>query len=627
MFPILYEQITAGTVPEHYGLGVLSDAISVTVEQVRNSTYELEMEYPLTGIHAQELITRRVIKAKPNFTDNPQLFRIDRIGATMNGTFTVYAKHISYDLSGYEIVSGEANNAASACVLLEEAADGYTIETDKQVTATFKITTPASVRSYFAGKEGSFLDVYGSAEIKYDNFNINFLLHAGQDRGVTIRYGKNLLELSQETDSTNLYTHVLCYYKTEDETVVGTKVSTGLTLDVPKTLIIDMTDQCQEKPTVEDLTTMAGDYISGHNLTTPSNNITLDFIQSDELANRVDLCDTVSVYYEALGITRQQVKCIRTKYDCLREKYIETEFGDVKKDLTDSLIETTQTADEAASLAGNKKRVFISTPEPPYDIGDLWTNGETLFYCVTAKTAEETFDSEDWALATTYVDKSTLEVAINNATDIITGGNGGYVVLHRDADGRPYETLYMNTADITTATRILRINQNGIGLSTTGYNGQYMTAMTASGIVGDAITAGTIDASRVTIEHLTATMIKGGKLTLGGLNNQAGTFELLNEQGIPIGEMDKDGLKFYGEGAVGARPYVLLNNTVGFAGYDANGTPLFWVNRDEFTMKKCVAKEEISACGKIRMIPITLTTNNTITNDGVAIVALVETGA
>ena len=54
MFPILYQNITAGSVPQHHGLGVLSDAISCVVEQERNGAYELTMEYPLTGIHASD---------------------------------------------------------------------------------------------------------------------------------------------------------------------------------------------------------------------------------------------------------------------------------------------------------------------------------------------------------------------------------------------------------------------------------------------------------------------------------------------------------------------------------------------------------------------------------------------
>lgn len=633
MYPILYEQITAGQVPQHNGLGVLSDAIDGYIERERNSIDELTMIYPADGIHAEELGLRRLIKAKPNFTDAPQLYRIDRIGKTINNRFTVYAKHVSYDLSGYIISQGSANNAASACLLLEQAAPGYTITTDKQVTANFVIKEPGSVRSYFAGRSGSFLDVFGTAELKYNNFDVRFLTHAGEDRGVTIRYGKNLLELSQEINANNLYTHVMAFYRTQDEGIIsGAEVSTGLTLDVKKVFLYDASQDYEETPTAEELTDKATEYIGSHNLTTPTNNITLDFIQSGELANRVDLCDTVSIYYEALGIIRASVKCIRTKFDFLREKYIETEFGDVKANLADTISSSKATANEAKATADtatievkSKKRVFIATPVPPYDVGDLWTNSDDIYFCATARSSGEDFNPEDWELATNYMDRSAMNEAIQQATDIITGSAGGYIVWHDgDGDGHPDEVLAMNTTDITTATEVVRLNKNGLGLSTTGYNGQFFTAMTARGFVADAITTGNLDAARVTIQHLTASMIHGGKLTLGGLDNQSGTFELLNDQGIVIGEMDKTGLKFYGEGAIGQRPYVLLNNEVGFAGFDANNTKLFWVSRDEFHMRKCVAEYEISACNKLRAIPVTLTdSNDNIINDGVAIVALI----
>lgn len=170
MFPILYENVTPGVVPQDYGLGVLSDCLSCYVEQERNGIYELKMDYPADGIHAADIAKRRVIKVKPNFTDDPQLFRIDRVGKVMAGVFTIYAKHISYDLSGYPVYSGTANNAAGACALLTAKANervgienAYLIETDKQVVADFSINEPGSIKSYFVGREGSFLDCFGTA--------------------------------------------------------------------------------------------------------------------------------------------------------------------------------------------------------------------------------------------------------------------------------------------------------------------------------------------------------------------------------------------------------------------------------------------------------------------------------
>lgn len=508
MFPILYDQITAGVVPQHNGLGVLSDCVSCYVEQSRNSKYELTMVYMASGIHANEIAERRILKVKPNFTDDPQLFRIDRIGKTMNGKFTVFAKHISYDLSSYEITGGTANSAVAACSLLESAASGYTIRTDKTVTGNFKIDIPASVRSYFAGRSGSFLDVFGTAEIKYDNFDVNFLLHAGEDRGVTIRYGKNLLELSQETDGSNLYSHVLCFYKSgEGNAIVGNKVATGLALDVPKTLILDVTSSFDSEPTVADLTAKATAYKDENNLTVPNNNIKLDFTQSGELTGRVDLCDTVSIYYEALGITRTQVKCIRTKWDCINEKYVETEFGDAKGGITETISVMQKEVAEKPST-------------------------------------------------------TTMEQAINAATSLITGNSGGYVVVHdTNNDGEPDEILIMDTPDISTAVKVIRMNQNGVGLSTTGYSGSYTTAFTAQGIVADAITTGTLNANLIKAGVLSDS---NGNSTIDMTNGQANLFQLIARRDLTIENANGDTRGFISQ----------INNGNGIClrFYDSTGT-------------------------------------------------------
>lgn len=651
MFPILYESIKTGTVPAHNGLGVLSDCTACYVEQERNGKYELVMEYPANGIHAEDIGYRRLIKAKPNYTDNPQLFRIDRIGKVMrDGNFSVYAKHISYDLSGFEIMTGEAINAAEACVLFENATkinpedenEKYTIRTTKETVAAFKINTPGSIKSYFAGKEGSFLDIYGPAEIKYDNFRVDFLTRAGRDNVETIRYGKNLLELSQETDCSNLYTAVVCFYKTQDgDIITGEKVATGLTLDAPRVLVLDATGDFQETPEESDLTARATQYKNSNNLTTPTDNIKLDFVQSGELTGRVDLCDTVSIYYEALGITRAQVKCIRTKWDVLLGKYTETEFGDVQKSLASTITENKAAAASAMSeagaameMAGSKKRVFVGAPEPPYDEGDLWVNGEDIYYCSTPRGEDEEFQESDWTLASAYTTRDRLQEAITEASEIITGTTGGNVVLHLNQQGQPYEILILDKDDQSTPTtidnaeRVWRWNAGGLGFSGSGYNNlNYTTALTRDGkFNADIITTGHIDASTGIIQHLTASVFEGGKITLGGLNNQEGVFELKNAAGLKIGEMTSDGLKFYGPGPEGQRPYVKLNNEVGFAGFDKNDTPLFWVAQDEFRMKKCVAEEEINACGLVKYIPVTIRDPNTqeIINQGVAEVAIVE---
>lgn len=465
-YPILYESIVPGTVPADFGLGVLAP-ISCTVEETRNGTYDLEMVYPANGIHASEIATRRILKVKPNFTDDPQLFRIYKVGKVLGGQFTVLAHHISYDLNDLTIISGTASNAVAACQLLQNAAPGYTFSTDKTNSGSFKITEPSSVRSWLAGKTGSLLDVYGTGEYYFDNFNVQLKLHRGVTTPrTTVRYGKNLMELSQELSSENLATSVQAYYKgSDDAVVVGNEISTGLTLDVPVKRIIDCSSDFQEPPTVAELDAVVTAYINGHELTVPTNNIKLDFAQIGQLKDRVDLCDMVNIYYEAYGIT-VSAKCIRTKWDCIEERYIETEFGSDVSSFVDNIV------------SNNKK---------------------------LAETPTTTF----------------MESAIAHATDQITGNLGGYVVLHdSNGDGEPDEILIMDQPTISSSTKIWRWNKSGLGYSSTGYSGSYSTAITADGeIVADFIKTGALNASLITTGVLNADLIKAGTIQDTGNNS------------------------------------------------------------------------------------------------------------
>lgn len=437
MIPILYDSVTAPIVPDHYGVGALTDCLSCEVTEERNGAYELTMTYAANGIHAEDIAVESFIKAKPNFMDDPQLFRIYKVSKVMAGKFTVYARHISYDMSGLVIESGSAGSCAAACVLLTASAGDFTVTTDKTVGAPFRVSQPSSVRSWFGGKAGSLLDVY-DGEWQYDNFTATLKQARGADRHVTIRYGKNLTTLTQEINTSNLLTGVIPFYVDQNENVtVGTAVTTGLILDRDKVAAVDFTQEVDPEsatPILTQLANLANAYITNNNLTIPTNSITLDFVQMQDITERVDLCDTVRIYYEALGV-EATAKCIKVTWDVLQERYSKTTFGDARTNIADT-------------IAAQSKEL-INTP----------TRAE-----------------------------------MNRATELITGNRGGYVIL-RDSDGddQPDEILIMNTPDINTATKVWRWNNAGLGYSSNGYEGPYGTAMTSDGeIVADFIKAGII---------------------------------------------------------------------------------------------------------------------------------------
>lgn len=98
-----------------------------------------------------------------------------------------------------------------------------------------------------------------------------------------------------------------------------------------------------------------------------------------------------------------------------------------------------------------------------------------------------------------------INTAVKNATSLITGQNGGYVVINTNSvSGQPYELLILDAPTIESAVNVWRWNVGGLGFSSNGYNGSYETAISSDGqIVADFITSGT----------LTANIIKAGVIS------------------------------------------------------------------------------------------------------------------
>lgn len=449
------------------GVGALTNCISCEVTEERNGEYELVMEYPMTGAHYEDIAERCIIKAKPNYQDDPQPFRIYRIEKAIEGVIRVYAQHLSYDLSGVPVLPFKATSASAACAgLLSNAAFAapFTINTTVTTVADFEVTEPSSVRSWFGGREGSLIDTYGG-EWAYDKYTCTLKPARGQDRGVKIRYGKNLIDLNQETEISNMWTGVLPYWKDQESgnTVRAGIINVAGNFDFRRVLCLDLTDDFEEQPTPAQLTARAQTYITANNIGVPKVSLTVDWAQTNE---RVDLCDTVEIVFERLGISAK-AKCIRATWDVLKERYTSLEFGDAQTNIADTIV----------GMQEQEKKTKTSISE-------------------------------------------TMLQAIANATAQITGNEGGYVVMHDgDGDGYPDELLIMDSDSVETATKVWRWNKSGLGYSSTGYNGSYGLAMTADGsIVADFITTGSLNADR----------INGGTITGVAINNGSGTFQVDN---------------------------------------------------------------------------------------------------
>lgn len=568
MKPILFEPTETAFTSN--GLGMLSDCVSCKVTEERNAVYEIELQYPITGIHYSEIEKGSIICATPADGKAIQPFEIYRITRPLNGVVTIYGEHISYRLNRIPVLPYTAQTCALALDGLKaNAAEpcAFDFFTDKVIDGEWTNRVPASIRARLGGTEGSILERFGG-EYEFDKFDVHLWTNRGRNNGVTIRYGKNLTGLEQEINIENTITGILPYwFQEETQTlVVGDIVFSPNASNFPyhRTAVIDFSSEYQEPPTKQDLEDAAQAYIDRNNIGVPNVNLKVSFVplwQTEEYKDlaaleRVNLCDTITVLFERLGVSAT-AKVIKTVYDVLAERYTEIEVGDARGTLGDTI---TQISDKSAETAVSNVAGQVQT-------------------------------------------------AIDNAADKLSGGLGGHVVINRNASGQPNEILIMDTDNKTTAVNVIRFNESGIGFSQSGYNGPF------NGFIG---IGGTIDFAQIQTLNLVANLIRGGVLQLGTVDNTAGILQVFDEENTLIGQLDKDGLKMFGSGGA----YVLMNQIVGFAGYDKNNTKIYWVDQDEFHMKKSVVEQEISLCGLMRFIPITLTDNDqNITNQGIALVS------
>lgn len=464
---------------DNNGIGVLAEAISPIVTEERNGIFELSLSYPISGKRYNDIQYSYLIRCSANPDGDYQTFRIYAISKPINGIISISAEHVSYQLSYIPVNPFTATSAAEAMVKIKTNAMTecpFTFWTDKNTVANYKQEVPENIRSRLGGVQGSILDVYGG-EYEFDNYTVKLYNNRGTNRGTTLRYGKNITDIEQEENISTVYTSIVGYWKNEDTLVKTAVINSQYANAYPynRTKVVDFSASYQEPPTVEQLTAKATSYMSSNNFGIPHVSIKVSFAalwQTEEYKNiapleRVYLCDTVSIYFEKLGI-RANAKVVKTIYNVMLNRYDAIELGEARTNLE-------------GRLANN--------------VGE------------TAQKLTET--------------KSELEKSIERATALITGNRGGYIITRMDANGKPTELLIMDTDDVNTARKVWRFNLAGWGYSSTGINGPFRLAATQDGhIVADFIDTGV----------LTANIIKAGILTdtegLNYWNMQTGEFKL-----------------------------------------------------------------------------------------------------
>ena len=432
------------------GLGLLNGASSCSVRQTLNGEYELQFTYPIKGNRFSQLVERALVVAKPDPISNDQAFRIYRIVKSMKDTVTVYAEHISYDLGGIPVKPFTAQDVGTAFRKLKEnmvVDSPFTFVTDKTTTVKMSLSVPYSTRSILGGVEGSILDIY-RGEYEWDNFTVHLWNRRGADRGVHIRYGKNLTSFEQDSKCSNMYTAVYPYWTKGGDTVMGDLTTVIENAGYNKILSLDLSETFQQKPTVEKLNQAAQSYISSHDLDKPAVSWKISFASLENtteyagknLLEGIYLGDTVHVDFEKLGISVNS-RAVETEYDPILERYNSVTLGSVKSNISDTIISQEKSIKEAPT-------------------------------------------------------KSLVESISSSIASILTGVNGGCIRhIDTNGDGEPDELYIADDPDPQKALKVWRFNYMGWAVSKTGYGGPFiMGATIEDGFLADFITAANLTA-------------------------------------------------------------------------------------------------------------------------------------
>lgn len=520
MIPILYEEETTNF--SGNGIGRLSDCISCKVTEKESGIYECKFQYPMTGIHYDDIRERRIIYCTHDDTKTNQPLEIYARTAPHNGVVTFFAHHVTYKLGNVILNPFTATSCSEALLGLKQNeinTSPFTYWTDKSAIGNFEIKVPTVVRSILAGVQGSILDVFGGGDYEWDHYTVKLYNDRGQDNNVNIRYGVNMLSMTQDIDDSTTFNAVapFWYHEAIDEE------DTDILVTIPEKIIrassaisqnlrpitLDLSSNFDSPPTIQQLRDYSVAYMNQNTSWKTDESVTVDFIalwQTDDykdvaLLQRVRLYDYVHIVHDELGVDKK-MQVVSTEYNVLTERYDRMELGASKQSFA-----------------------------------------EVVSGVVEANIVQE-------VPTRSYVNQA---IAMTAAT--IRGNRGGYKLEITDADGHTMETLYMDAPNVEDAVHILRIGMSGIAFSDHGYDPEYFVS--AWDINGN------FNANFIASGIMNANLIKAGIISdLAGRNYwnlETGEFSLQVVSGDPIDQAIQNAVAS-SEGYTLETPFTWSNN-------------------------------------------------------------------
>lgn len=506
----------------------------------KNDNGDYYLDFEASTKYADHLTSGKIIVA-----DTPQGAQAFRISDVTKKSTKVSLKawHVFYDSKNYLIadsyvVDMTANSALDHLNEATEPKSEFVTISDVQTIDSFRC-----VRKSLYEAIQTVIERWGGHLVR-DNFRIELRQSIGADNGVTVRYRKNLKELTCEYDWSSVVTKLLPVGNdgillNDQDPSASIYVESEQKWDIPFTKTVSFSQSSIEKDDygndetayrkalVDDLRRQAQDYVDANCV--PKVNYTL----KANLERVTDIGDTVEVIDERLGV-HILTSVIGFTYDCILGKYAEIEFGNFTKTLS-GLAGTLQSSAQSAA-------------------------------------------------------QSTVNNAIQGVTDTvtqtITQSMGASYVIY---DGS--KIMVLDSLPKEDAHNVILINDNGIAFSRNGIAGTFESAW---GIDG------TMNMQNINVINFVADLIKGGTLKLGGSVNGNGVMEVRSAGGSLLGQLDKDGLRMWAND--GSR--IEINASQGLVGYDAQGNPTYGVTDGVFYMANGCINSSLAIGGLMKMVPI-----------------------
>ena len=476
-----------------------------------------------------------------------------------NNKVTVKGWHLTYDAKNYVIL--DANAVGKNC---NDALEHFNSHTD--IPSPFSVLSDISSIATTRAVRKSLFDIYElflSAD-RYgghwfrDNWTLGIKKKVGMDRGVVLALGKNITDISIDEDWDNVCTKILPSTTDGKSAVLLDEVYVELSeqlYDIPYTKIVQFNNiyKAEDFESTDTFLAVTKSWLREQATQYIEQNKLpkVNYSVSANIDNVSDVGDVIKVKHPKCKVDIL-TEVIAIQYDAISKRYTEIQFGNFKKELKNFK----QTVTDDAN-----------------------------------KHTDEAIEGT----------KALLEEELAEATAKINNVLGNSYVLN-EGD----KILVVDRLPKEDAVNVMKISSGGIGFSNSGINGTFTSAWTLDG---------TLNMQAINVINLTASLIKGGVLKLGGTNNSSGTFELYDETNFLIALMDKGGLTVYAKNG----DYVKINADEGFVGYNSTDKRVYWADGETFHMWNAEVENQIQIAGQIKVVPVA-----TADNVGVGFVALVR---